>query len=422
MVTGYPPGTHAGGVHRRPGRERRGRSSRRSRRREARSSPSTTPRASPFASSASGCATCWPWSARRRARPRPPGRAASDFYCPGALLRVTTAPHPLAAGLDASAAIWFEDSPAFEVERGNVVARYPEENPLLRAGCSASEALFGKAALVEAPLGRGRVVLFGFRPQYRAQSWATYPALAQRDLHLRGHLRVTRAREARAQAGGCRWQTDLATTSYLLTVSIDCPLLRKDPQRVEPPRQRDERPARTPLRAPHARGPSSPGGRRVTSAASMAVVPAAPARIAAKARAALSRATAITSSSTSGRRPRAQIGDGGAQVVVDEAVHGRVFERPRDEARGAQVDVAHAGSDAMRVREQPQQAGAQAEAQPRGRSAELLARGQDGEEEPAGEEAAHRGGRVAPGGGRSEAAGVAPGQLHVFVEALRRRA
>jgi hypothetical protein len=107
--------------------------------------------------------------------PTPP--RPSDFFCPGALLRVTTAAHPLAAGLDPSAAIWFEDSPAFEVERGTVVARYPDENPLLSGWLLGERRLFGRAALVEAPLGRGRVVLFGFRPQYRAQSWATYPAL-----------------------------------------------------------------------------------------------------------------------------------------------------------------------------------------------------------------------------------------------------
>jgi hypothetical protein len=113
---------------------------------------------------------------------RPPGGSTSaptrpaDFFCPGALLRVVTTSHPLAAGLE-DAAIWFEDSPAFEVERGAVVARYPEENPLVSGWLLGERRLFGKAALVEAPLGRGRVILFGFRPQYRAQSWATYPAL-----------------------------------------------------------------------------------------------------------------------------------------------------------------------------------------------------------------------------------------------------
>jgi hypothetical protein len=103
--------------------------------------------------------------------------AAGDFYCPGALLRVTTTPHPLTAGLDESAAIWFEDSPAFDVQTGTVLARYPDTNPLLSGWLLGERKLFGKAALVEVPLGRGRVVLFGFRPQYRAQSWATYAPL-----------------------------------------------------------------------------------------------------------------------------------------------------------------------------------------------------------------------------------------------------
>jgi hypothetical protein len=37
--------------------------------------------------------------------------------------------------------------------------------------------LAGKAALVEFNVGKGKVVLFGFRPQYRGQSLATMPLL-----------------------------------------------------------------------------------------------------------------------------------------------------------------------------------------------------------------------------------------------------
>ena len=83
---------------------------------------------------------------------------------------------PLSAGLGDPSLVWYENSPAFDAERGAVL-RYADENPLLSGWLLGGERLKGKAALREVRLGAGRVVLFGFRPCYRAQSWATYPAL-----------------------------------------------------------------------------------------------------------------------------------------------------------------------------------------------------------------------------------------------------
>jgi glutamine amidotransferase-like uncharacterized protein len=73
--------------------------------------------------------------------------------------------------------VWFEGSPAFEVQAGTVAARYEDADPLLSGWLLGGDRLKGKAALVEVTLGKGRVVLFGFRPQYRAQSRVTYAAL-----------------------------------------------------------------------------------------------------------------------------------------------------------------------------------------------------------------------------------------------------
>ena len=81
---------------------------------------------------------------------------------------------------------WAEESPVFEVIEGGaysvpssavkVIASYPRAaDPLLSGWLLGGNRIKGKAALVEVKMGKGRIVLFGFRPQYRAQSLATYP-------------------------------------------------------------------------------------------------------------------------------------------------------------------------------------------------------------------------------------------------------
>jgi hypothetical protein len=105
----------------------------------------------------------------------------SEFYGPGSILRleVDTA-HPLARGFGRNVDAYFINSSAYELtdganDRVRVVARYAERD-VLRSGWLLGEKLIaGKVALAEVTLGRGRVVLFAFRPQHRAQTWGTFP-------------------------------------------------------------------------------------------------------------------------------------------------------------------------------------------------------------------------------------------------------
>jgi len=60
--------------------------------------------------------------------------------------------------------------------RVKFIAWYPKDkDPLLSGWLLGGVRIKGKAALVEVNYGKGRIVLFGFRPQYRGQSLATYP-------------------------------------------------------------------------------------------------------------------------------------------------------------------------------------------------------------------------------------------------------
>jgi len=104
-----------------------------------------------------------------------------DFYVPGSILQIELdGTHPIARGLGGTSPAWYwRSSRAFDVGEpaARVIARYGAENPLLSGWILGPEYLSEKPALVEVPVGEGSVVLFGFQPNYRAQTVATWPLL-----------------------------------------------------------------------------------------------------------------------------------------------------------------------------------------------------------------------------------------------------
>ncbi len=110
---------------------------------------------------------------------------SGGWYCPGSILRITTDPaHPVAAGMPKDAYATMTGGQAFEIsvlpgfnqgEREvKAVAWYAKKDLLASGWLSGERAVAGKAAVVDARLGKGRVVLYGFRPQFRGQSFGTF--------------------------------------------------------------------------------------------------------------------------------------------------------------------------------------------------------------------------------------------------------
>jgi hypothetical protein len=120
------------------------------------------------------------------------GAKSDKFFCSGALLRVETehADLPVNFGVPESPVVMFQAGPAFQTLpgfHGAILARYPKQtNPLESGLLLHPEAIEGKAAAVELAYGRGRILLFGFKPQFRGQSHATYKYLFN-ELYLFDH-------------------------------------------------------------------------------------------------------------------------------------------------------------------------------------------------------------------------------------------
>lgn len=120
------------------------------------------------------------------------GLRPQDFYIPGAILRLDVdTSNPIGAaleGLPASGggcascvqgiAWYWNSSRAFDnTGDATVIARYGSGDPRLSGWVLGPEHIAGKPAIVEAKVGNGSVVLFGFQPNYRAQTIATWPLL-----------------------------------------------------------------------------------------------------------------------------------------------------------------------------------------------------------------------------------------------------
>ncbi len=83
-----------------------------------------------------------------------------------------------------------EPTPEAATPPVDVVARYATDSLLMSGWAMGEERyLAGRAAMVSVGLGRGSVVLFGFRPQFRGQPRGTYK------LVLHSILRATTRRE-----------------------------------------------------------------------------------------------------------------------------------------------------------------------------------------------------------------------------------
>ena len=110
------------------------------------------------------------------------GVKSSEFYCPGSILALDVDnKHPFAATVPANLSAYFINSSAFAVTSADanvrVVARYAKENVLRSGWLLGEDKLRGQIALAEVSVGKGRVVLFGFRPQHRGQAWGTLPLI-----------------------------------------------------------------------------------------------------------------------------------------------------------------------------------------------------------------------------------------------------
>ncbi len=107
------------------------------------------------------------------------GLSNTVFFAPGTILGIEVdTKNPLAYGMPPRADAYFTESQAFRLlpytRESRIVASYLEEDVLHSGWLLGEERVRGKVAMAEVPVEKGRVVMYGFRVQHRAQTHGTF--------------------------------------------------------------------------------------------------------------------------------------------------------------------------------------------------------------------------------------------------------
>jgi hypothetical protein len=112
------------------------------------------------------------------------GLTREQHFAPGTILRIQVdSTHPVSFGMPEETYGFYNNSPFFALtegfssQRASVVARYPNADVVGSGWLKGEELMTGRGAIVAVEMNPGRIILFGLRPQHRAQTHATFPML-----------------------------------------------------------------------------------------------------------------------------------------------------------------------------------------------------------------------------------------------------
>ena len=113
--------------------------------------------------------------------------ATKQFWCPGSTLKVSVdSTNPLGYGMPKqSLALYLQGDPGVSdhaqqlpTSATSVVVKLREtRHPAERLAGGGGRNITGKAAMISAEMGKGKVILIGFRAQHRAQTYGTFKLL-----------------------------------------------------------------------------------------------------------------------------------------------------------------------------------------------------------------------------------------------------